>query len=858
MRESGLSPGRGPRGKKVMKIRSFWRRRAVRKRALLACLVTSAGAFADGGAYRDAPNADAEDSADDAPMTRTLGAKSGDPAPLREALELEAAGREAEAVARIEAAIRETPEAVRLWEALGLLHWKSGRPAEALAVWTRYAVADGVRAEPHIWIGELHAARNDLRPALDAFDRAMKLEPDDMDVRFQRTRVYRWLGHIEEAAATMRDLCAREPDRADYRRELAAALFANREYAEAAALWARVRRDRPADPDAEIREIASRAYATGDEGAGRDAAAYLERFPGHGLALRVLADVAQSSGRREEALDYLKRLLKVETDPKKKARLAFRCADLISRLHETAPNRFAIQEAVDLVQVYLTVHPLDVDVRLLLGELFIEKLDWPRAREAFEATLRDYNPQNVRAFRGLFEVCVASGRHREAGQWFERIRSFNPLDPYLAYLEARMEAANGRYDKALDALDRLELSGGRGAVAVLLYHGLAESDWLDIPSVRIVREQIGALKAAGYRFISAHDLPATLNERSSPEQRFHQAPQRIACVTWDDARRDAMRHGTPLGRELGIPMTMHVPVGYIKEDHPFIAGWNILRACMDTGTWHFSSHAYDGHDPRPALREGGGVHPMANRLWVDEAGRQETETEYKARLLREYLGSREAIVAELKRPHEANVLAYPFGDIGQLSHSNITNAPALNLAIARKYYKVGFIQSHFGHAVHGDDPLLFQRTEPFRAESGSNLVARLLGRHPVFLARAMRAEIAALADKPYLTNEMLDLLARDGYPAERLASLQAKVRRTLGGSLFRWPFWRKPPAPVDPPAPPARPASADEAGPASSPAPGPAPKADNQKRPPRNRPAPLPDVGPAPGEELRREAGRIY
>ncbi|OQW96366.1 MAG: hypothetical protein BWK77_05075 [Verrucomicrobia bacterium A1] len=850
----------GHGGKETMKVRPSAPRRAAAARALAACLVAAAGAFADDGAYRSAPAADAEGAADDAPMTRTLGAMSGDPASLREALELDAAGRGAEAIGKIEAAIRETPDVARLWETLGLLHWKSGRSAEALAVWTHFAVADGTRAEPHVWIGKLHAARNELRPALDAFDRALKLAPGDMNARFQRTRVYRWLGHIEEAAATTRDLCAREPDRADYRRELAAALFANREYAEAAVLWARVRRDRPTDSDAEIREIASRAYATGDDGAVRDAVAYIERFPGHVLALRVLSDVAQNSGRREEALGYLKRLIVVETDPKKKARLAFRCADLISGLHETAPDRFTIQEAVGFVQGYLTVHPYDVDVRLLLGEIFIEASDWPRARDAFEATLRGYNPQNVRAFRGLFEVCVASGRHREARQWFERIRSFNPLDPYLAYLEARMDAANGDYGAALEAIDRLEISGARGAVAMLLYHGLAESDWIDIPSVRIVREQIGALKAAGYRFVSAHDLPATLNDRSSPERLSRQAPQRIACVTWDDARRDAMRYGTPLGRELGVPMTMHIPVGYVKEDHPFIAGWNTLRTCADTGTWHFSSHAYDGHDPRPSLREGSAVHPLANRLWLPEAGRQETETEYRTRLIREYRGSREAIVAELKRPREADVFAYPFGDIGQLSHSNVTNAPELNLAIARKYYKVGFIQSHFGHAVHGDDPLLYQRTEPYRAETGSNLVARLLCLHPVFLARATRAEIAVLADKPYLANEMLDLLARDGYPADRLARLQAKVRRTIGGSLFRWPFRRKAPSVVETSAPPAAavaPAGTAEAAP--DPTPGPAsPATDNRQRPPRRRPNPLPDTGPAPGEELRREAGRNY
>jgi tetratricopeptide (TPR) repeat protein len=808
-------------------------------------------------AHRDAPGPDgAPDGASEAAGARPVAAIAGDPAAIREAVALDAAGDTAGAVARLQSAIRETPDVPRLWEVLGLLHWKAGRPDEALVLWAHYSAAVGTLPQPHVWIGELHAARNELRPALESFDRALALAPADTETLFQRTRVHRWLGHIAEAAATMRELAARHPDRADFRRELAAALLANREYDEAAGLWARVRLDRPGDIDAEMREIASRAYATGDDGAVRDATTHLERHPGTLLALYALTDVAESRGRREEALGYLKQILAVEKDPGKKARAAFRASALVSGLHELQPDRFPVREAVDLVRGYLGTQPYDVDVRLLLGELYIEDRNWSEARTTFETALRECNPQNLRACRGLFEVCVASDQLAEARHWLARVRDFNPADPYLTYLEARMETTFGRFNAALACLDRLERAGASGAAAVLLYHGLGESDWTSVPSVRLVREHVETLRAAGYRFVSAHDLPAVLGSMEVPEDLSRHVPWRIACVTWDDARRDAMKYGTPLGRDLNVPMTMHVPVGYVAENHPFIAGWETLRACMDNGTWHFGSHAYDGHDPRPASADGSIVHPLANRLWVSEAARQETDQEFRARLIREYGDSRKAIVRELKRPQDADVFAYPFGDIGQLSHCNVSNAPAINLEIAARYYTVGFIQSRFGHAVRGDNPLLFQRTEPHRCESGSNLLSRLLAAHPVFLARATRVEIAVMADKPYLANEMLALLERDGYPAERLDPLKAKVRRMFGGSLFSWPFWRKPPAASDDPAPAngsaspaASPSKPDAAAPAGTP---PAP------RPPPGRPPPAGVGGPEPGEELRREAGRAF
>jgi len=814
-------------------------------------------------AYREAPERNETPIISDVPMAHDLAATPGDPAAVRDAIALDAAGNRAAAVARLEEAILQMPDMSRLWEVLGLIHWKAGRTDETIAVWTRYGVAAGDHPEPHIWLGEVRAARNELPEALAAFDRALKLVPDSAEVQFQRTRIHRWLGHIEEAAATMRTLVARHPDRADLRRELAAALFANREYTEAATLWAQVRRDRPGDEDAELREIASRAYASGSPEAIRDAVAYLERYPNNLLALYTLADLAESGGRKEEALGYVKRVLTVEKDPKKKARAAFRASDLVSGLHEIHPDRYSIEEAILVVRDYLGAQPYDVDVRLLLGELYIESARWNEARETFEKAMAEYNPQNIRACRGMFEVCVASGRYGEAGRWLDRVRQFEPNDPYLWYLEARKEAAVGHHAAAFEALDNLERAGAAGAVAVLLYHGLGESDWTDLPSVGILREQVNALKAAGYRFVSAHDLPAALSVSEPPEDLSRHVPMRVACITWDDARRDAMTLGTPLSRELKVPMTMHVPVGYVNQDHPFIAGWNDLRASQNNSTWHFSSHAYDGHDPRPAVQNGYVVHPLANRLWRPEAGRQETEEEYRARLTREYGGSRDAIVAELKRPVEADVFAYPFGDIGQLSHSNMTNAPGINLEIAAKYYKVGFIQSHFGHAVKGSNPLLFQRTEPYRNERGSNLVVRLLSAHPVFLARATRAEMAATADKPYLANAMLALLERDGYPAEKLDPLKAKVRRMLGGSLFRWPFWKRTSAekadpPPDPAAPPKTP---EQPGVAPTPAPATKPPAVTDTeilRPLPRRSGGAADDGASAGDDLRRETVRPY
>ncbi len=133
--------------------------------------------------------------------------------------------------------------------------------------------------------------------------------------------------------------------------------------------------------------------------------------------------------------------------------------------------------------------------------------------------MRRHHPAHLRALRGLFDVAVSDPRFTEARDHLDRIRRFNPQAPYLAHWEARCLAAPKRYSEALAALDRLEAAGGRGAEAVLLYHGLGESDWGDVPSVRRLREHLTALRDAGYGLVAAHELPAVLGSASLPSGR---------------------------------------------------------------------------------------------------------------------------------------------------------------------------------------------------------------------------------------------------------------------------------------------------------------------------------------------------
>lgn len=781
------------------------------------------------------------------PASRPVRTRAGDPAPVREAIRHAETGDLAGAIARLEEEVRASPEHLRAWEILGLLYWQAGHADRAEAIWKTCRSVFGDRPEPHKWLGELTAALGRLPEAAAHYERALAIAPHDLDARFQRVRITRWMGRVEEALEEIRALCAEHPGRADVRRELAAALFAHRDYAEAARLWSEVRRDRPDDPETAIRAACARVHATGDESAVAELRAWLEQHPNHLLAARTLALAARRRRDTVEALCVTRRLMDIELTANARRRAAFRCVEYLSTLAARERNPARHDESLAILRASLERDGPDPDVELLLAETLIEARRFAEARDAALAVLDRHNRANLRAQRVLFEAHLGLQQPAEAGRWLARIAAFNPRDPYVAYYEARRYIAAESYTDAIAALDRLEAAGRRGAVAVLLYHGLGESEWSEVPSVAILTRHIAALREAGYRFVAAHELRALLEGGgATAEGRM----RRIVCITWDDARRDAIRYGTPLSVQLDVTMTMHVPVGFVNEHHPFIADWPTLEFAQRNGRWHFGSHALEAH--RPAAVDASGItgSPLANRVWMAARGRLESIEEYRQRLVREYRESRQALVTHLRRPEEASVIAYPFGDIGQLGRSNVEEAPALTLEIAALYYKAGFVQSAFGYAVAGDNPLLYQRTEPEFNEDSSNLVARLLTRHPLMLARAMKAEVAAMAGRMYLARDMLLQLANDGYPVDRWRDVRARVERHLGRSLIEWlppeppPYVPEaPPSPPPPPPPRGAPASPQEsAAPRAPTATAPAP------------PTPEPD---APGG-LRAETDRVF
>ncbi len=693
--------------------------------------------------------------------------------------------RWAAAISVLESLLEHSPEVMPAWDVLGDAYWMSGRQDDALKLWNRLIAIRPDFAPVYGWLGRAYLSRGESGPARLAFQKGLELGGLKGMERLNYARVLRWSGDHEAAAELLRPMAQEHPDRLSVVLELASALLSNRDYAEALPWWQLLQKAEPANLIIRARAAMALLHTGHVQEALTQARAVLAENARDVNALGVLADHAQfRGGQPAEALPWLQQMMAATDAPVRQRQFTLRYVNLYSALHYKDPARYPLAVAVTMLQKLVTREPADSDLRLALGELLMMSERFPEAREQFGWVLERLNPGNIRALRNLFEIALAEGRHAEARAYLDRKLAFNPLDPYRHYLLARWYAAQENYPKAQAEADELEAAGLRGAVAVLLYHGLSSSENGVLLPAKLFREHLLALRQAGFRFVTAPKLTATLAAGGQAPQRFVDARvDRAVCVTFDDARRDSLRYGTPVGRELGLVFSMHIPVGNVEMKHPFICTWNQLRDYQKNKCWLFGGHSFDAHERTAVDAEQHLGFALANHRWLAKAGRVETPEEYALRLEREYGDSRAKIASELGLGQPCNFMAYPFGDIGQLAVSNDPDAPRMNLEQCRRTFSTGFIQSAYGYALADDNPLLYQRLEPERMASGADVVRQILENHPVNMARRLRAECSAAQGKRHAVIDTLRVLARDGYPPDTLRNLRTSLEHKLGRGL---------------------------------------------------------------------------
>lgn len=723
------------------------------------------------------------------------------------------------AVPKLEKALADDPALLGGWEALGWSYWNLDEKEKAELTWTRLMKLAPANPMPYNLLAQIETNRKNLEKAEALLRKSLSLDPKQFETRLSLGLNLAWQSKSEEANKLLRQLVQEEPDRIDIRIELAHTGYVLQQYEDSAAQWKIVCSVIPDNPEYLIEWARCLLYSGELDQATLVGQKAAELDGGSLQALNVLADIAEIGNRLEDAIPELRKLIDRTDDALTRSQLRSRLANILRRLYAKDPKRFPLKPIIDECKTALDEDPRNINMMQFLSEIYVMGRYYDDALKLLLRIHDDLNPLNYRAQRSLFEIYLERREFDNAGKMIDEIYGSPTADsPYRFMDTARLEFAKGNYAEAIHTLDRMERESMKGSILTLSYSALAVSDWEPGMPVRLFREHLLFLKRAGYTFLTPDQMLPYFESRKSKDAdpgfpapyRFIRwlrysftgiepapsdkpdlesyRPDRMVCVTFDGALRTSFSHASPVAEEFDVPLAMHIPVGTVARREYGLCSWDEIKTFQDTGLWTMGSGCIDAGNQSPGYEDGYRITPLPNRLWLADKKRLESLREWSLRVSAEIRDSRKMIVEKLglDPTNGCRSVAFPFGELGQMERSNIDtigNVPVRIVNEASMTYRVGFIQSLFGYSTMANNPLVQSRYQPAKDETGQQVLNHAIENQPVLMARRLKAEFAALQGKPHLAYRMLDLLDRDGYPAESLRKLREYVDQRVAGRI---------------------------------------------------------------------------
>ena len=280
-----------------------------------------------------------------------------------------------------------------------------------------------------------------------------------------------------------------------------------------------------------------------------------------------------------------------------------------------------------------------------------------------------------------------------------QVSVFKPHLPRLSPAEVRWDRANA--------------PSYRGAVALLVYHGIGAGaddtgQFSIAPST--FAEQLATLRAAGMHAVTARDVADALAGRRS-------LPPKALMISFDDGRSDAMMYADPLLEQAGMRATMFVIAHAADDPGIYYVGWNDLETYGASGRWDMESHSANSH----YLQDVGRGPPLPR---LTSLAPNETISEYRSRVDRDLRKASNVLARHFGRRPVA--FAYPFGAHGTERVNDPRIESILRHAVAANY-EVAFDQDEQPSVPLGtcwEDPYSLRRLE-VGEWSGRGLLRRI-------------------------------------------------------------------------------------------------------------------------------------
>ncbi|MBI4094037.1 polysaccharide deacetylase family protein [Candidatus Kaiserbacteria bacterium] len=264
------------------------------------------------------------------------------------------------------------------------------------------------------------------------------------------------------------------------------------------------------------------------------------------------------------------------------------------------------------------------------------------------------------------------------------------------------------------------------AIPILTYHRIVwNSDEKNV-SVRNFRDQMYALKHAGWETITLEEYKDFMAGKLT-------LPERSLLITFDDGAKESFYPVDPLFRALHFEGVIFIIASamYTPESVYYLAPEEIQRL-LKSNRWEIGSHSFDGHRPYVADSEGREAIFFADKLWLPEEQRLESEKEFEARVRSDLRKARETLEREFGV--EVDAFAFPLGnETGIEGAANFPEGASITERAASELYDLGFLQTSnrdYSFNYPEESKFLAWRVHVHHDWDGARLVQELEGGLP--------------------------------------------------------------------------------------------------------------------------------
>jgi tetratricopeptide (TPR) repeat protein len=480
----------------------------------------------------------------------------------------------------------------------------------------------------------------------------------------------------------------------------------------------------------------------------------ITKYPDEITAADLLASDAMFSGDLESAIHWTKRLSTIAPTPERLVRLGKLNMDLGDRLTKEGKQDAAVIRYGAATEAFRLANALD-PIRTGAPVEMVESLrrqGSPAEALNLGSQLHAKFPTSIDVIKQLAVSYREQGDYTAARKMLEKNTPYFSDSPVLKQSLAELTYYEGDKEAAFKILNEL-LDASSPTIPVLLYHGITVSDHQDTVPLRTFRDQLLALKQEGYHSITLAQLLGFFEGKTT-------LPTKPILITFDDARSDSFQYADPVLMETGFQATMFIPVGDVAMHQPYAAVWPTVRKMFATGRWDMQCHGEDAQHHIPVDPEGHLGHFLANRMWMADSSRLETNEEYAARIEHDLLTCKKVVAHELP-DSKVFAFAFPYGDQGHRSLSNAPDAFNINQGLVKKHFKLAFNVDNTYPVTAAASRFTLPRFEVPRSLTGKDLVLQLKIIDPALSASYKLARLDVEAGRYGQALEIFDKLAQE-------------------------------------------------------------------------------------------------